>query len=72
MIKVKIVYTSNANYPLTYGKVYDAEYDEKDIVYSSTGFYYKILNDDNEYMWYYYEHFTKLESYRDQKINNIL
>lgn len=52
MVSLKIVYTSKANYPLTYGKVYEGSYDETGTVYSSTGWYYKILDDDNEYRWY--------------------
>jgi hypothetical protein len=71
MAKIKLVYTSNANYPLTYGKVYEAEYDENEIIYSSTGIYYKVLDDENNHKWYYHKYFTNLEDFRNQKINKL-
>lgn len=72
MVTEKIVFTSKANYPLTYGKVYDGLYDNKEVVYSSTGYYYYVLSDDGVCRYYYYQHFTPLDKWREQNIENII
>jgi hypothetical protein len=75
MTNVKVVYKSTDPFykdVLTIGKVYDAEYDESEPVYSSTGYYYTLKNDKGLKAQYYYGHFTELDKLRELKINDIL
>ncbi len=71
----KIVFISDDEYylgTLTKGKVYDAYYDEKEPVYSSTGLYYKLTNDIGIQKEYYYGHFVTLDKWREKQLNEIL
>ena len=71
----KIVFISDDEYylgTLTKGKVYDAYYDEKEPVYSSTGLYYTITNDIGIKKEYYYSYFVTLDKWREKQIQKIL
>ncbi len=71
----KIVFISDDEYylgTLTKGKVYDAYYDEKEPVYSSTGLYYKLTYDIGIQKEYYYGHFVTLDKWREKQLNEIL
>ncbi len=74
-MKEKIVFISDDDYyigTLTKGKIYDAEYNEKEPVYSSTGFYYRITNDIGVSQEYYYGLFTTLKEWRQLQIQKII
>jgi hypothetical protein len=75
MIKLDIVFISEDPYylgTLTKGKIYEAEYDDKEAVYSSTGYYYQLINDIGYKTSYYYGMFKTLSDYREEKISKII
>ena len=74
MTTIKVVFTSHDIYfnrlithsgTLTPNKIYEATFDETEPVYSSTGLYYKIVNDLGKSQEYYSGHFTELNKFRD-------
>lgn len=56
---------------LTYGKVYDAIWNET-IVYSSDGIYLEITNDIGVKIEYHESKFMKLNEWRNLKLNDLL
>lgn len=75
MTKLDIVFISEDPYylgTLTKGKIYEAEYDDKEVVYSSTGYYYELKNDIGIKHLYYYGMFKTLSEYREEKISKII
>jgi len=74
MIKLDIVFISEDTYylgTLTKGKIYEAEYDDKEVVYSSTGYYYELINDIGIKQLYYYGMFKTLSDWREEQISKI-
>ena len=74
MIKLDIVFISDDPYylgTLTKGKVYEAKYDDKEVVYSSTGYYYELINDVGIKQLYYYGMFKTLSDWREEQISKI-
>ena len=75
MTKLDIVFISEDPYylgTLTKGKIYEAEYDDKEVVYSSTGYYYELINDIGIKHLYYYGMFKTLSECREEKISKII
>lgn len=75
MIKLDIVFISEDPYylgTLTKGKIYEAEYDAEEAVYSSTGYYYELINDIGIKHLYYYGMFKTLSECREEKISKII
>lgn len=67
MIKLDIVFISEDPYylgTLTKRKIYEAEYDDKEVVYSSTGYYYELINDIGIKQLYYDGMFKTLSERR--------
>jgi hypothetical protein len=74
MIKLDIVFISEDPYylgTLTKGKIYGAKYDDKEVVYSSTGYYYELINDIDIKQLYYYGMFKTLSDWREEQISKI-
>ena len=55
---------------LTEGKSYDCEWNGE-MVYSSTGAYFKLINDLGKEIEVHDTHFIRLDEYREQKLNEI-
>lgn len=75
MTNEKIVCVTKNEYyigTLTYGKIYDATWDETEPVYSSTGLYYTIINDVGIKHQYHDSHFISLDKWRQTQLNKII
>lgn len=57
---------------LTFGKTYQAYYDETEPIYSSTGLYYTITNDVGIKHEYHESHFVTLQKWRQSQLNKII
>ena len=57
-------------FDLTEGKNYDCEWNGE-MVYSSDGTYYKLLNDLGKEIEVHESHFIPLDKVREQKLNEI-
>lgn len=57
---------------LTFGKTYQAYYNEKEPVYSSTGLYYTITNDIGVKAEYHESHFISKQKWRESQLNKII
>lgn len=57
---------------LTIGKVYRIiDFDDESAMYSSTGIYLSIINDNGVENYYYYSKFISEKEYRKQKLERI-
>jgi len=75
MINEKLVCITKDDYyigTLTFGKIYDATFDETEHVYSSTGLYYTITNDINIKAEYHESHFMTLKKWRHSQLNKLI
>jgi hypothetical protein len=75
MKKIDVVYIGSDSYysgVLTQGKTYQAEFDDKEVVYSSTGYYYELINDTGVKQLYYYGMFMELQKWRETQLNKII
>ena len=71
MIDIKVVYIGESEYNLTKFKTYDAKYDEMEPVYSSTGLYYRVINDKGTEGSYYTEKFIDVDEWRQDRLRKI-
>ena len=63
MTTIKLVFKSTEHYHkevLTVDKIYDAQYDETEVIYSSTGLYYTIKDDTGKKREIHESHFITL------------
>jgi hypothetical protein len=57
---------------LTIGKVYRLlDAGDNEMIYSSTGIYYLVKNDNGNENYYYYSKFVSLKEYRKMKLKKI-
>jgi hypothetical protein len=71
MIDVKLIYIGETEYNLTKFNLYDAKYDEMEPVYSSTGLYYRVINDLGNEQSYYYALFIEVDKWREMKLKEL-
>jgi hypothetical protein len=76
MISVKLVCIKNIDsfnddLNLTIGKVYDAKYDNSQVVYSSEGLYYLMKDDSGIMTEYHGSYFKGISEHREDKLNEI-
>lgn len=57
---------------LTYGKIYDATWDENEPIYSPTGLYLTITNDIGVKAGYHEKNFITIKKWRELKLNKII
>jgi hypothetical protein len=57
-------------YDLTPEKIYDCEWNGE-MVYSSDGAYYKLINDIGHNIEVHSSHFIRLDDFRENKLNDL-
>ncbi len=75
MTTIKLVFKSTEHYHkevLTVDKIYDAQYDETEVIYSSTGLYYTITDDTGKKREIHGSHFITLEKWRQIQLDKVI